>query len=352
MKGREWYNKLVMKLKDIAQLIKKYRSALMGIAMIWILLFHTSWNMIEPFYTVIHKGYGGVDIFLFLSGFGIYYSLEKKRPLLSFYWRRIRKIYPSYLVVLFLVFCQQYSGLRTEGFTRQELFFSFFANVFLFAFLLWTPLVFNWYIFCIMYFYLLSPLFHFLIRKRMGPVLLLGSLFISIPFFGNTSYLMVSARLFIFLLGMYVSYLSEERPDLRIDIRIIYGLMIIGIIVLLYLTTVLPIEIQDRYALYFYPFMIITPGLVLFLCRLLEKINRGSYPVLELLGKASLEIYLVNVSFKNGIFIKIAHYIGWNEWVWPIGIVIMVLMGLGLYFLIKRVMALLNDLIGKKLHRQ
>lgn len=73
------------KIKAGFSLLTKYRSAVMGLAAIWIFVFH-EWNntfkMEIPFYIasrIKQFGYGGVDIFLFLSGIGLTYAIGKTK---------------------------------------------------------------------------------------------------------------------------------------------------------------------------------------------------------------------------------------------------------------------------------
>ena len=87
--------------------ISRYRSAIMGIAMICIILFHVGVPRQDAFYGVCRMGNIGVDIFLFLSGIGLWYSWTREpsgtqpflRRWLSFYWRRLRRVYPAWLLV-------------------------------------------------------------------------------------------------------------------------------------------------------------------------------------------------------------------------------------------------------------
>ena len=67
-------------------LISKYRSALMGLAIISILIFHftddcriyqTKFEGIIYYYNMLISS-AGVDAFLALSGFGLYYSMKRK----------------------------------------------------------------------------------------------------------------------------------------------------------------------------------------------------------------------------------------------------------------------------------
>lgn len=58
-------------------LLSTYRGALMGVAIIWVMLHHLTYPDIPILKHVMEIGYGDVDIFLFLSGFGLYFSLSK-----------------------------------------------------------------------------------------------------------------------------------------------------------------------------------------------------------------------------------------------------------------------------------
>ena len=66
------------------QMLSEKRTCLMGIAMLFIMLFHQSWiwgtNPIYlPFIFFHIYGNWGVDIFFFVSGFGLFFSLKKNQ---------------------------------------------------------------------------------------------------------------------------------------------------------------------------------------------------------------------------------------------------------------------------------
>ena len=85
----------------IWNLISKFRLELMGFATIWVMLFHFRANMeIAPIDWLSSVGYGGVDIFLYLSGFGLYYGYSKNENRRIFYIRRFMRIYPIYLIII------------------------------------------------------------------------------------------------------------------------------------------------------------------------------------------------------------------------------------------------------------
>lgn len=85
---------------SINQEISNNRSFLMGIAMLSIMLFHQGWIWgWNPFFAFFHFfGNWGVDIFFFVSGFGLYYSLNKDGNIASFYKRRLIRMLPICLV--------------------------------------------------------------------------------------------------------------------------------------------------------------------------------------------------------------------------------------------------------------
>ena len=56
-------------------IVSKYRTELMGIATLWVLLFHYGKIGIPIIDSLSTLGYGGVDIFLFLSLIPQHYNL-------------------------------------------------------------------------------------------------------------------------------------------------------------------------------------------------------------------------------------------------------------------------------------
>ena len=118
------------------KLIMQYRNVIMGIATLWIYIFH-AWipifnnptgnitlfcHYIEEY--IRKMGYCGVDIFLLLSGMGLTYAI-KKGSLARFYYRRIRRVFIPYLVTDFQIrWCEpEYSvglGLYSKMSQKQD----------------------------------------------------------------------------------------------------------------------------------------------------------------------------------------------------------------------------------------
>ncbi|MBO7047192.1 MAG: acyltransferase [Prevotella sp.] len=79
---------------DFYEVTSEYRTAIMGLAMLSIMLFHQYFTTDIPFNAFHYFGYWGVDVFLFLSGMGLERSLENN-PLPVYYKRRFKRIIPS-----------------------------------------------------------------------------------------------------------------------------------------------------------------------------------------------------------------------------------------------------------------
>ena len=83
-------------------IISKHRSALMGIATFMIIACHAPASGVElPYIFARFLGLGnyGVDIFLFLSGLGCYFSLSKTTVLANYFKKRYIRIGIPYLLI-------------------------------------------------------------------------------------------------------------------------------------------------------------------------------------------------------------------------------------------------------------
>ena len=83
--------------------LSKYRSELMGAAMLWVMLFHAA-DLTFPIPGLDlfrAAGFGGVDIFILLSAMGLSLSLSRlEQEYGAFLARRARRILPAYFVVM------------------------------------------------------------------------------------------------------------------------------------------------------------------------------------------------------------------------------------------------------------
>lgn len=81
----------------------------MGFAILWVMYFHIpipAKFIVTDVGWFIHRiGFYGVDIFLFLSGLGVYFSLMKRPNVLRFYKARLVRILPAYVIVVCVSYC-------------------------------------------------------------------------------------------------------------------------------------------------------------------------------------------------------------------------------------------------------
>ncbi|HEY9542208.1 acyltransferase family protein [Prevotella sp.] len=115
-----------MRIKDIElSNISKYRGELMGAAMLFIILFHVSLPRYDMFFGLRRMGNIGVDIFLFLSGIGLWFSWTKNHPpaadtdspglafrykYIDFLKRRFLRICPAWLIIACLFYIPRFHG--------------------------------------------------------------------------------------------------------------------------------------------------------------------------------------------------------------------------------------------------
>lgn len=87
------------------QLLSRYRTPLLGVASLLILASHFYLFPDAKVITSLQsQSIVGVDIFLFLSGFGLVYSLKNNPSLGHFYKQRMKRILPIYFPIV-LVYC-------------------------------------------------------------------------------------------------------------------------------------------------------------------------------------------------------------------------------------------------------
>ncbi len=88
------------------ELLSKKRREIMGVAIIYVIIFHCygrlSADIGIPLLTpILQNGNIGVEIFLFLSGIGLYFSMSKDESILPFYSRRITRVVVPWLIMSF-----------------------------------------------------------------------------------------------------------------------------------------------------------------------------------------------------------------------------------------------------------
>ena len=142
--------------------ISRFRAEQMGAAMLFVILFHVALDRGDPFYGLRRCGNVGVDIFLFLSGVGLWFSWVKTPDVLRFYRRRLLRIVPTWIVVATAFYLPDYLGARRFSHSIVDLIGDITIN---WDFWLHDELTF-WYVPAIMALYLVAPWYMRLIQSR------------------------------------------------------------------------------------------------------------------------------------------------------------------------------------------
>ena len=150
-------------IKDIElQNISRYRGELMGAAMLFVILFHVGLPREDAFYGLRRIGNIGVDMFLFLSGVGLWFSWTKRPSLKHFFTRRYLRIYPAWLIIACLFYIPDFISSRQFSTNVIDLLGDVLIN---WDFWLHDELSF-WYIPATMMLYLFAPAYMQLIIKH------------------------------------------------------------------------------------------------------------------------------------------------------------------------------------------
>lgn len=94
---------------------KEFRSYWMGLSVIGVVFLHLVFERetMDPFFKLARMffkdGDAGVNIFFLLSSYGLCFSY-KSNSLVQFYWRRVARLYPMYLIYLLFVMCWRGEG--------------------------------------------------------------------------------------------------------------------------------------------------------------------------------------------------------------------------------------------------
>lgn len=272
----------------------KYRNVWMAFAILWVMLFHFPIPLPAVFSPIKDFGYGGVDIFLFASGIGCFFSLRADADIKRFLCRRARKILPMQIIFLFfyVVFTWLTGSIRVVEIIGNVFGAGLFGNL---------DNQFNWYIGAMWACYLIAPVlksFADQSKPIQNLLILLGLLLTSTVFFGQYQ-LIFWTRLPIFFLGMVAAAHSAEKKYITLSDAIgAIAAMLLGI-ALLCLCFLKWNNFMWSYGLWWYPFILITPGLTLLIswaASLLSKTKcRAVVGLMDRLGKHTFPLYLSHI---------------------------------------------------------
>ena len=287
--------------------LSRHRALLYGFAAAWILLFHMHFQFPEhpallPLRWFKFAGNAGVEMFLLLSGFGLYGSMSRDGSVLSFYRRRFSRVFlPSFIVVAV------YYGLVATGSASYALKLTILPY--------WLGMGMMWYPAFILAMYLVYPLIFRLQKRCPKAVAALWILSYALPFavqavlpgyVGGVE--RAWTRIPAFLLGCVLA--PKVQKDEKVSLW--WLLPLAAAYVGLTMTGRWPLT---RYALTFSAaFMIL---LLVWIAPWLTRgvIRRTVYRCLAFLGGVSLEAYLIQLRIDSALSSLPVYASGENGWV-------------------------------------
>ena len=298
-----------MRNKFSYNLLSKYRGVLMGLAIISILVFHyvEDCRVYEYNYDILvsffdkYVGSSCVDVFLFMSGFGLYYSFKRNNNVATFYKRRLIKILIPYVIVAMPSWFWRdilFKGADVNAYIRDLFFFSFFDE----------KVTWFWYIMMIVVCYLIFPyLFEIVetakdrITEQMRAILLIVcitviALTLQLCYSNLFSAVNIALLRFPpFFIGCFIGNASYENREIP---RSWIVLMVLSIMMLSWRDSGQILII--RYVLAFFNI-----NLFIACAILMEVLERNGLPfkkckkLLEWFGAHSLELYLTHVAIRG-----------------------------------------------------
>lgn len=304
------------------QRISQYKSHLMGLAVMVVvyghlLYYHSGLQNYEDLNFTIWYTLGSVEMFMFVSGFGIYQSLLKNRDAFTFYKKRLFRLAPAYLPVM-VVYCA--FGMLTSDMRVGEA----VGNLTALGWWFGMKNQFNWYIPATVVLYLLSPLFFDCIQ-RLGKksVWVFVVLFLLIIAGWRSNLLMAVTRFPTYFLGMYfgAKYAEGKQPTKKQ--LIVWTAVGIAAMALVPYYFIFKKHLLWYYGMYWILFFFSTPACMFGTTKLLDwqsrfAPGRGLNKLWDFLGARSFEIYLCHLAFYS-VCLRLGVQ-GWSRWI-PIALI-------------------------------
>lgn len=280
--------------------IIKHRSVWMGLAIIMVCILHDTDGNGFVIHTIKGICEGAVDIFFFASGIGCYHSLQGNPDTWSFFKKRIQRVYFVWLPLITL------HMIITSLMGEKYNFFQIIGNLLCVGSRAGVGNTFNWYESALWIFYIIAPLLVSFVDTNQEKIHLLFFGFlvlflISTCFFEDYNGIITFSRMPNAYSGIVFAAIGNRKKTFsRKQILSLYLLSIIGLFLMEFCNLYARNLLWD-YGLYWYPFILITPGMCIFISSLFDKLEKIDL-IISYIGKHSYEIYLVHVSLYDIVF--------------------------------------------------
>lgn len=290
--------------------LSKYRAQLMGVAMLMVVFHHLPFDINNVVYHYLKQNAGfGVDIFLLLSGIGLYFSISKNNVSLTDYYKhRFVRIFPIYALIILCVSIIK-GNYDILDFILKVTTIGWWFN----------GTCFDWFIPTIVMLYAVFPLFYHVILKRnniMGGQITVVIMYLSIVLFVpyGSDFQMI-LRFPVFFLGALLGKIIKENEKMCLSKSLLYIFFIIfgvGLAMSVYAFIYRnppcgQMEIPEikQTGWLFIPYIFMVTSFCLALCYFFEnKIVKPLLPFFKNVGIMSIEIYLL-----HGQFIALTRFI-------------------------------------------
>jgi len=275
-------------------LLSKYRTLLMGIAIMWVMFFHSHVYIGQIKFLELFKrlGYGGVDIFILVSGFGVYFSIYKDNSILNFYKKRALRILPYYYPIVLIV---TLIAIKMGMWDWNSLFYNltmlgYWKNIGL-------GKIYDWYIPALLFLYLLTPFYYkfFKINKTATTLGAIAAAYIfSYTMHDTYDYLYnLTFRIPHYVIGFWLADFlirNKEYEFSKLTMVLFAISLFIGVSILYYLYYYTPYF--EEYGNYVSPFIFINLPLCVFLCYFFSLFKKYKFPILIFFGTHSLTLFI------------------------------------------------------------
>ena len=283
-------------------LLSRHRAALMGAAMLAVILFHVGLPREHACYGLVRCGNLGVDMFLFLSGVGLWFSWTRRPSLKHFFQRRYLRVYPAWIVVAATFYTMNYLERGAASYSPNL--GQLIANIAVgWSFWRVDDLTF-WFIPAIMMMYTFAPFYMMLIRRapsfRWLPVVFMvwaAMVYYWPPARETVGHVEIFwSRIPVFLLGINC---GQWVMDGRREDNASFWMTALLFVASLGACLVLEGRWHGRFPMFiermiYIPFAV---SLLLLLSRAFEHSPRWLLRFLTFTGGISLELYLVHIEF-------------------------------------------------------
>lgn len=283
------------------ELLSKYRTQLMGVAIMGILMFHS--RLPIEFHTlyafVFNNGFVGVEMFFLLSGFGIFFSINKSTSIKEFYKKRVLRILPYYLpiVLLFSIIAMLAGFWSVADTINNLLMIGFWLNH---GF--WH--IFDWYVPAIILLYIITPFFFSIYKKNKVTIMLVFCLLpISLVVCNNWIVNLNLDYLYLFLCRAPLYFVGFGLADfLRKHKNYIFPTYTVILFILILLVGIsllaywyISSQNWSEYTVYGREMLtclvLVFPGCML-LTYILSRLKNYKYPILTFFGTYTLSLYI------------------------------------------------------------